>query len=84
MKLIDIEGLSFYYGGLVHIYPDDLRTIAKYFMDQVKSQPVVDAIPCGYILEKARGASGPESTYLRKLLGDWKEENERRSTELFL
>lgn len=34
-----------------------------------------DEIPCDYIGEKARDATGAESTYLRKLLNDWGKEH---------
>lgn len=35
----------------------------------------VEAIPVDYIRNKARNATGAESTYLRKLLNDWEKEN---------
>lgn len=76
MTLIDIDSLSFYYGGLSQIYPYDFEGTARYFMEQVKAKTPVKAIPCDYIKEKARKASGPESTYLRKLLNDWEKDNE--------
>lgn len=75
MKLIDIDGMSLYYGGLVHIYPHDFEGTAKYFVKQIQAMPEVKAIPCEYIREKARNSVGAQSTYLRKLLQDWEKEN---------
>ena len=45
--------------------------------DTMKTQiRTVEAIPVDYIRNKARNATGAESTYLRKLLNDWEKENE--------
>lgn len=76
MKLIDADKLELYYGGLVYISPYDLRGAARYFMNQIRAQAPIKAIPCDYILDKAEKATGPESTYLRKLVEEWLAEEE--------
>lgn len=45
MRLIDEDALVFEYGGLARINPSDGYAIAKYFADQVKAMPTVDAVP---------------------------------------
>lgn len=41
---------------------------------ELSAAETVEAIPCDYIRDKARNATGAESTYLRKLLKEWENE----------
>ena len=43
MRLIDADAIKINYGGLAHIGPYDYEEISKYYLDQIKKQPTVDA-----------------------------------------
>ena len=45
MRLIDADAIKINYGGLAHIGPYDYEEISKYYLDQIKKQPTVDAVP---------------------------------------
>ena len=45
MKLIDVDKIELDYSGLIHLSPYDFIGTAKYFADQIKSEPTVDAEP---------------------------------------
>lgn len=45
MRLIDVDKIELDYSGLADIYPYDFIGTAKYFADQIKSAPTVDAEP---------------------------------------
>ena len=62
MRLIDADKLS---EDCLYIETDIELSAAE----------TVEAIPVDYIRNKARNATGAESTYLRKLLNDWEKEN---------
>lgn len=74
MRLIDADELTLYYGGLIHISPYDFEGTAKYFAQQVKAARPVEAIPCEFIQDKIQQASGPERTYLVKLIEEWRKD----------
>ena len=44
MRLIDADAIKINYGGLAHIGPYDYEEISKYYLDQIKKQPTVDAV----------------------------------------
>lgn len=44
MRLIDVDKIKLDYSGLMHISPYDFIGTAKYFADQIKSAPTVDAV----------------------------------------
>ena len=79
MKLIDIDKLSIYYGGLVEISPYDFEGTAKYFAQQVKAAPVVDAIPVEWIKNQIKDHPGMHAASWGRLLELW--ETEERKNE---
>ena len=77
MTLIDIDKLSIYYGGLVEISPYDLEGTAKYFAQQVKAAPVVEAIPVEWIKQQIQENPGMHAASWGRLLELWKTEEEK-------
>lgn len=80
MRLIDIDKLEFHYGGLAQIAPDDFAGTANYFMEQVESQPTIDAIPTEYIRSMAADpdCAGSKSRILSWLLRIFEEARHAR------
>lgn len=72
MKLIDIDKLSLYYGGLAKIYPYDFERVAKYFAKQVKAAPVVEAIPVEWIKQQIQENPGMHAASWARLLDLWR------------
>ena len=74
MKLIDVDELQLYYGGLAHISPQDFEGTAKYFMGQVKAAPTIEAIPIEFIDKLITNPwyAGSKSWVLSWLKREWK------------
>ena len=79
MTLIDIDKLSLYYAGLIHISPYNFYGIAKYFAQQVKAAPVVEAIPVEWIKNQIKDHPGMHAASWSRLLELW--ETEERKNE---
>lgn len=77
MKLIDIDKLSLYYGGLAKIYPYDFERTAKYFANQVKAAPVVEAIPVEWIKQQIKDHPGMHAASWGRLLELWETEGRK-------
>lgn len=76
MRLIDIDKLSIYYGGLVEISPYDFEGTAKYFAQQVKAAPVVEAIPVEWIKQQIQENPGMHAASWARLLDLWREKKD--------
>lgn len=77
MKLIDIDKLSLYYGGLAKMYPYDFEGTAKYFAKQVKAAPIVEAIPVEWIKNQIKDHPGMHAASWSRLLELWETEEEK-------
>lgn len=76
MTLIDIDKLSLYYVGLIHIRPYDFVGTAKYFAKQVKAAPVVEAVPVEWIKNQIKDHPGMHAASWSRLLELWETEGE--------
>ena len=77
MTLIDIDKLSLYYGGLANISPYDFEGTAKYFANQVKASPVVEAIPVEWIKNQIKDHPGMHAASWSRLLELWEDETKK-------
>ncbi len=75
-KLIDVDKMEISYSGLVYIDPTDSIGIARYFVDQVRKQKEVKAIPYDFIHKLITDPSnaGMKSCVLSWLKREWEKE----------
>lgn len=76
-KLIDVDKMEISYSGLVYIDPTDSIGIARYFVDQVRNQKEVKAIPYDFIHKLITDPSnaGAKSSVLSWMKREWEKEN---------
>lgn len=77
MKLIDVDNMEIRRSGLDYIDPTDRIAIAHYFVDQVRGQDEVKAIPCDFIynLINDPANAGSKSRVLSWLLREWEKDH---------
>lgn len=75
-KLIDVDKMEIHISGLAYIDPFDSIKIAKYFVNQVRNQKEVKAIPYDFIRKLITDPSnaGTKSCVLSWLKRKWEEE----------
>ena len=75
-KLIDVDKMEIHISGLAYIDPFDSIEIAKYFVNQVRNQEEVKAIPYDFIHKLITDPSnaGAKSSVLSWLKREWEKE----------
>lgn len=76
-KLIDVDKMEIHVSGLAYIDPTDCFGIARYFVNQVRNQEEVKAIPYDFIHKLITDPSnaGMKSSVLSWLKMEWEKEN---------